>query len=113
MASGPTVRFTAASGTGSARQTHFRLSTEAGPVLTSLRKQTDVPGGHTRHVYLVTDVEPPRKDLFRDNVPPGVIGTFGAQHGAPVRLTGKPGPGEPVADAGFVAVIGGFGARKQ
>ena len=74
--SGPTVRFTASSGTGSARQTHFRLSTAAGPVLTSLRKQTDVPGGHTRHVYLVTDIEPPRKDLFRDNVPPGVSFTL-------------------------------------
>ena len=74
--SGPTVQFTAASGTGSARQTHFRLSTAAGPVLTSLRKQTDVPGGHTRHVYLVTDIEPPRKDLFRDNVPTGVSFTI-------------------------------------
>ena len=74
--SGPTVHYTAASGTGSARQTHFRLSTEAGPVLTSLRKQTDVPGGHTRHVYLVTDIEPPRKDLFRDNVPTGVSFTI-------------------------------------
>ena len=87
--SGPTVQFTAASGTGSARQTHFRLSTEAGPVLTSLRKQTDVPGGHTRHAYLVTDIEPPRKDLFRDNVPPGVSYTLTAAGAGYHAATGR------------------------
>ena len=88
--SGPTVQFTAASGTGSARQTHFRLSTAAGPVLTSLRKQTDVPGGHTRHVYLVTDIEPPRQDVFRDHVPPGVsytLTTAGAGYHAATQQT--------------------------
>ena len=45
--------------------------------------------------------------------PTGVVGTFGAQHGAPTLLTDEPAPGELAADQGFVGVLGGFGARKQ
>ena len=45
--------------------------------------------------------------------PSGVVGTFGAQHGSPMRLTDEPATGEAVADQGFVGVIGGFGARKE
>ena len=43
--------------------------------------------------------------------PNGIVGTFGAQHGSPARLTDEPGTGETIADQGFVGVIGGFGAR--
>ena len=43
--------------------------------------------------------------------PSSIVGTFGAQHGSPKVLT--PSAANPAADAGFAAVIGGFGARKQ
>jgi hypothetical protein len=44
--------------------------------------------------------------------PGGVAGTFGAQRGSPTLLTTDVAKGE-VPDAGFVGVIGGFGARKE
>ena len=43
--------------------------------------------------------------------PSGVVGTFGAQQGVATRLTDEPGTGETIADQGFAAVVGGFGAR--
>lgn len=47
-------------------------------------------------------------DNNRPLIPPtGVAGTFGAQHGTPALLATDDSP-----DAGFVGVVGGFGARR-
>ena len=50
--------------------------------------------------------------VFSARHPTGVVGTFGAQYGSPVRLTGDPPSIKEFADLAFVAVIGAFGARK-
>ena len=51
--------------------------------------------------------------IFAAKHPTGVVGTFGAQYGAPTQPTGEPLPVKDFADHAFVAVIGGFGARKE
>ena len=44
--------------------------------------------------------------------PTGIAGTFGAQDGTPKQVVVEPTAAKPVVDAGFVGVIGGFGATK-
>ena len=50
---------------------------------------------------------------FAAKHPTGVVGTFGAQYGSPVRLRDEPASLARKVDLAFVTVIGGFGARKE
>ena len=51
--------------------------------------------------------------VFAAKHPTGVVGTFGAQYGSPTQPTSEPPPVKDFDDHAFVAVIGGFGARKE
>lgn len=51
--------------------------------------------------------------VFAAKHPTGVVGTFGAQYGSPTQPTSEPLAVKDFADHAFVAVIGGFGARKE
>ena len=51
--------------------------------------------------------------VFAAKHPTGVVGTFGAQYGSPTQPTSEPPSVKDFADHAFVAVIGGFGARKE
>ena len=51
--------------------------------------------------------------VFAARHPTGVVGTFGAQYGSPMLLTGEPHSIRDYADHAFVTVLGAFGGRKE